>query len=547
MTKNFFRELAVFNQIKSRFSERVIGDLSRRSPGEVGAKTESREQNGTLKYSGELLRLAYEKYPNNIALICQNKSISYKELYFRSILFSQKLKENGIRKRDKVLIYSENSIAFYVAYFAAWQIGAIAVPVNTFLHSRELAYIIEDATPSAIFCSNNLKNNITNLVEEKYLENVAQIFTQDDLDFQAEVPEKVETVFPNFTVEKLQPDELCLLLYTSGTTGTPKGVMLSSKNAMTNAIQCYARFNLCGLSDNERFFCVLPLFHVFAQNTCLWLPLISGSTIIIVPKIDRRLILDGLKHKPTIFLGFPALYGLLCMMRNAPLDSVKRFISGADMLPDKIRQGFGMIYGRKICAGYGLSEASPVVAVNYHNHILPTHFVGNPVVGLECDIRDENGKPLPRNTVGALWIRGDNVMMGYYKSPADTARVLVDGWLNTGDLGIIDMDGNLAISGRVKDIIIHKGFNIYPAEIENILLRHPSVFKVAVIGQEEPDSGQIPVAFVAVKSQEEGLEKSLRGLCSNNLAAYKVPRKFICVDDLPMSSTGKVDKKQLHV
>jgi long-chain acyl-CoA synthetase len=235
------------------------------------------------------------------------------------------------------------------------------------------------------------------------------------------------------------------------------------------------------------------------------------------------------------------------MMRNAPLDSVKRFISGADMLPDKIRQGFGMIYGRKICAGYGLSEASPVVAVNYHNHALPTHFVGNPVVGLECDIRDENGKALPCNTVGTLWIRGDNVMMGYYKSPSDTAKVLVDGWLNTGDLGVIDQHGNLAISGRVKDIIIHKGFNIYPAEIENIILRHPSVFKVAVVGQEEPDSGQIPVAFVAVKSQEEGLEKSLRGLCSNNLAAYKVPRRFICVDDLPMNSTGKVDKKQLHI
>ncbi len=520
MTKLFFRELAVFNQIKNKFSE-----------------------NGALKYSGELLKLAYERYPENIALVCQDKSLSYKELYFRSILFSQKLKESGINKRDKVLIYSENSIAFYVAYFAAWQIGAIIVPVNIFLHSRELSYIIEDSAPSAIFCSNSLKSNITNLIKEDTL----QIFTQDDLDFQADIPEKIESAFPNFKIEKLQSDELCLLLYTSGTTGTPKGVMLSSKNAMTNAIQCYSRFNLCGLSDNERFFCVLPLFHVFAQNACLWLPLISGSTIIIVPKIDRRLILEGLKHKPTVFLGFPALYGLLCMMKNAPLDSVKRFISGADMLPDKIRQGFGMIYGRKICAGYGLSEASPVVAVNYHNHTLPTNFVGTPVSGLECDIRDESGKSLPPQTVGTLWIRGDNVMMGYYKSPESTAKVLVDGWLNTGDLGLIDMDGNLAISGRVKDIIIHKGFNIYPAEIENILLRHPSVFKAAVIGQEETDSGQIPVAFVAVKTQEEGLENSLRGLCNNHLATYKIPRRFICVDDLPMNSTGKVDKKQLHI
>ena len=207
---------------------------------------------------------------------------------------------------------------------------------------------------------------------------------------------------------------------------------------MTNAIQAYARFHMMGLSDKERFFCVLPLFHVFAQNACLWLPLITGSSIIIVQKIDRKLILEGLRHKPTLFLGFPALYGLLCMMKTAPLDSVKIFVSGADMLPDKIRQGFGMVYGRKICAGYGLSEASPIVAVNYYNHSMPTHVVGRPMVGIECDVRDENGKSLPIGAIGHLWIRGGNIMMGYYKSPTSTAKVMIDNWLNTGDLGQLD-------------------------------------------------------------------------------------------------------------
>lgn len=503
--------------------------------------------NGDLIFSGELLKVACQKYPDNIALICQDEKISYKELYFRSILFSQKLKAAGIKTRDRVLIFSENSIAFYIAYFGIWQIGAIAVPVNIFLHPKELSYIIKDSDPVAIFCSKNLYRNIEVLVEEKYLEKLPQIFTSDNLDFQTQVPNKIEETYPDFKIEKLATDELCLLLYTSGTTGTPKGVMLSSRNVMTNAIQCYARFYMCGLSDRERFFCVLPLFHVFAQNACLWLPLITGSTIIIVPKIDRRLILAGLKHKPTLFLGFPALYGLLCMMKTAPLDSIKMFVSGADMLPDKIRQGFGMVYGRKICAGYGLSEASPVVAVNYYNHTLPTHFVGRPVEGLECQIRDDNGKTLPVGVIGDLWIKGGNIMMGYYKSPESTANALRDGWLNTGDLALLDNEGSLAICGRVKDIIIHKGFNIYPAEIENVLLRHPSVFKVAVIGQDEPDSGQIPVAFVAVKSHELGIEASLRNICSSNLAAYKVPRKFICVEDLPMNTTGKVDKKQLRI
>ncbi|MFA6535758.1 MAG: AMP-binding protein, partial [Candidatus Babeliales bacterium] len=238
---------------------------------------------------------------------------------------------------------------------------------------------------------------------------------------------------------------------------------------------------------------------------------------------------------------------LLCMMKTAPLDSVKVFVSGADMLPDKIRQAFGMVYGRKICAGYGLSEASPIVAVNYCNNSMPTHFVGRPLAGIECDIRDDDGKSLPHGTIGHLWIRGGNIMIGYYKSSAATAKVMDGNWLNTGDLGLVDSRRYLAISGRVKDIIIHKGFNIYPAEIENVLLRHPDVFKAAVVGQEDSDSGQIPVAFVAIKSKNNGIEASLRSLCTNNLAAYKVPRKFVCVEDLPMNSTGKVDKKQLRI
>lgn len=529
-------ENAIFNKIKNDFIK-----------------------NGDLTYAGELLKIAYEKYPNNIALIQQDQSLTYKEFYFRSILFSQKLKASGIKPRDKILIYSENSIAFYIAYFAIWQIGAIAVPVNIFLHTKELSYIIKDSEPVTIICSNLLRSNIEDLVTQNYLDKIPTIFTNQDIDFTSPFPETAtdgsETeeiasnakLLANFEVERLATDELCLLLYTSGTTGTPKGIMLSSRNIMTNTIQAYARFNLMGLSDKERFFCVLPLFHVFAQNACLWLPLITGSTIIIVQKIDRKLILDGLKHQPTLFLGFPALYGLLCMMKTAPLDSVKVFVSGADMLPDKIRQAFGMVYGRKICAGYGLSEASPIVAVNYCNNAIPTHFVGRPLAGLECDIRDEYGNSLPRGTVGHLWIRGENIMLGYYKSPATTEKVLVNKWLNTGDLGLVDNRGYLAISGRVKDIIIHKGFNIYPAEIENVLLRHPDVFKAAVVGKEDSDSGQIPVAFVAVKTKNTGIETALRSLCSSNLAAYKVPRKFVCVEDLPMNSTGKVDKKQLRV
>jgi long-chain acyl-CoA synthetase len=334
-------------------------------------------------------------------------------------------------------------------------------------------------------------------------------------------------------------------LYTSGTTGKPKGVMLSCKNVMTNTLQDHARLISTDQREEESFFSVLPLFHVFAQNTCLWLPVLIGAKSIIVKKIDRKLILKGLYKKPTMFLGFPALYGLLCLLKTAPLESVRMFISGADAMPDKIRMAFSLIYGRKICAGYGLTEAAPVIAVNHENESLATQFVGYVLPGIECDIRDDEEKSLPKNSIGTLWVKGDNVMMGYYKAEEQTQAVLKDGWLNTGDLGYINKDGYLAISGRIKDLIIHKGFNIYPQEIENVLLSHPAVSQAAVVGLQDSDTGQIAVAYVGAKGDLVNLDKDLRRLCSANLAGYKIPKKFVCLDKLPMNATGKIDKKQL--
>lgn len=501
--------------------------------------------NNKLVFAGSLLKRSYEHFPQNIALIQADRSVSYKELYLASIMLSNTLVQVGVKAGDNVILFYENSIEFYIAYFAIWQLGAVVVPLNIFLHQKELAHIIADAMPRAIISSSTLIEKLKSLVPE-FLESLPVILSSEAFDLPALSPHEQQSILSNFKVHERESDELCVLLYTSGTTGVPKGVMLSSKNIITNALQGYARFTLCGMKTKERFFCVLPLFHVFAQNSCLWLPIMIGATVIIVPKIDRKLISEGLEKRPTLFFGFPALYGLLCLMKTASLDSIKLFISGADMLPDKIRAGFAMVYGRKICSGYGLSEASPVVAVNHMNNEQQTTVVGTPLVGVACEIRNDQGESVGADTIGNLWVKGDNIMMGYYKAPDATACVLIDGWLKTGDMARKDKFGNLAISGRSKDIIIHKGFNIYPAEIENVLMKHPAVFKAAVIGQDEEMSGQVAIAFLAVKKIDANLEKNLRDLCAHNLAAYKIPRKFICLEDLPMNATGKVDKKQLN-
>jgi long-chain acyl-CoA synthetase len=486
----------------------------------------------------QILVIASQKYPDNIALISGNIQITYKDLYAKSVAVSKKMQAFSIKPEDRILLYYENSIEFYIAYFAAWQIGAVIVPVNIFLHTKELAHIINDSQPSLIIASQTLRENLEALINQNILDSLPATCGP-------ELFEDSLSDTSNFIPHYRKDTALAALLYTSGTTGVPKGVMLTSKNIMTNTLQCYARFTSCGLSSKERFFCILPLFHVFAQNTCLWLPFLTGSSVIVVKKIDRKLILEGLLAKPTLFLGFPALFGLLCLMKNAPLDSVKLFISGADMLPDKIRSAFALIYGRRICAGYGLTESAPLVSVNYENNHQETEVVGYPVPELLCEIRDTHGNVLPPGKIGTLWLKGDNITSGYYNAPEATSAILIDGWLDTGDLATLDDNGRLAVRGRLKDVIIHKGFNIYPAEIENILLSHPAVFKAAVIGQSEDASGQVPIAFVAVRYKDAQLEELLHNHCINHLAFYKLPRKIVCLDDLPMNATGKIDKKQL--
>ncbi len=211
-----------------------------------------------------------------------------------------------------------------------------------------------------------------------------------------------------------------------------------------------------------------------------------GCTVIIVKKIERRAILEGLMHKPTVFLGVPALFGLMCLMKDASLDSVNYFASGGDAMPDKIRGGFEMIYQRKIAAGYGLSETSPVLTADLDDVTEPTDNVGRPLIGVEIEIRNDKGISVPQDMIGQIWVKGDNVMLGYYNEPEKTAQVIKDGWLDTGDLGYIGRQGKLIVTGRVKDIIVNKGFKIYPQEIENVILMHPDVIRVGVVGIPDP-------------------------------------------------------------
>ena len=405
---------------------------------EWGFYTNLRQQwaqgDGLLSVSQMLARAAH-RYPNRTALEEPERTVTYAAWWQEVLHCAQWLRAEGVQRGDRVMIFANNSCEFYVAYFAIWHLGAIAVPLNIYFHERELAGVISDANPRLILTRTAFTDTVSAALARAQNNSVAvhnldEVMWEDPFD--AALTPVLEKALPE---QHFAANDTALILYTSGTTGVPKGVMLSSQNIMTNALQVLARFKtVVGPSEHDRFLSILPLFHVFAQNTCCWLPVMLGAAIIIVPRIERRALREGLEKAPTMFFGFPALYGLLALMKTAPLDSVRLFVSGADALPDKIRAAFAMVYGRKICSGYGLTEAAPVVAADGLNHDKPTNTVGELLQGIESEIRNDSGAVVPIGSVGTLWIKGDNIMQGYYNAPEQTANVLVNGWLNTSPL-----------------------------------------------------------------------------------------------------------------
>ena len=514
--------------------QKLIGRTAKSEQDYFNGLMESITQNGKILSLGQMLERSQRLFPNNVAIICNDVHMTYRELYHRASALSKKIVMLGIQPRDRALLFFENSVEFYIGYFAIVQTGAVIAPLNTFLQQAELAHIFNDAKPSLIVTHSTHVELFKKIEAGKDL----PLLTEQDMDVQS--PEPMAEHFP---VRVLEPDEMAALLYTSGTTGLPKGVMLSSRNIMTNICQGIAFF---GLQDSERLLGLLPLFHSFSQNTCLWTSLFSGCSVIVVPKIERRYIVAALAHKPTIILAVPAVYGLFCLLKTLSFDTVKFFISGGDALSDKIRMAFGLLYRRKICNGYGLTEACPMVSADLEDVTEPTSNIGRPLPNVQVAIIDEHDNKLASGNIGELIIKGDNVMLGYYNSPEQTAATLKNGWLHTGDLAYIDAKGKIVITGRIKDLIIHKGINIYPQEIENIIMSHSLVIRVAVVGRVDEATGEVPIAFVQLRSTHQGIEKELKELCAKNLAGYKVPREFlVTVDNLPLTATGKVDKKVL--
>lgn len=424
--------------------------------------------------------------------------------------------------------------AFPICALAGWMLGRTIVPLNYLLKPDELQYVIDDCGCDTIVTVGPMLDFLG--VRPR----VEHLVMMESIDFKG-MP---DLRWP----ARSRPDDLACLLYTSGTSGKPKGVMLSHCNLLSNVRQCLEHV---GLRDEDVLLGVLPQFHSFGLTVLTILPLVRGLRAIytarFVPQHVMRLLRE---HRPTMFVGIPSMYNALLAVKQAePADfaSLRFTVSGGEPLPEDVFERFRERFGVTICEGYGLTETSPVT-----NWCRPEDWrrrsVGTPVPRVEQIIVDPaSGKVLPQGREGEVHVRGPNRMLGYFNLPAETAQAITpEGWFRTGDMGRFDKDGHLSITGRIKEMLIVGGENVFPREIEEVINRHPSVHASAVIGMTDPMRGEVPVAFVELEEGATFDERSILSLCRDQLAGYKVPRDIRVLDALPRNPTGKIQRRQLN-
>jgi len=422
---------------------------------------------------------------------------------------------------------------FPMAALACWMLGRTVVPLNYLLARDELQYVIDDCEADTVLTVSPMLSHLG------YEPRAANLVRLDALSFKG-IPRMRRPARP-------ADDDLAVLLYTSGTSGRPKGVMLSHGNLAANVDQIRRWVDF---TRGDVMFGVLPQFHSFGLTVLTIVPLTLGMRVVYAARfVPQRIVRALREHRPTVFVAIPSMYNALLQVKDAAPDdfaSLRYKVSGGEPLPDAVADRFRERFNVTINEGYGLTETAPVTNwCRPHEH--RPHSVGRPLPGVEERIVDpESGRVLPHGQDGEVRIRGPNVMRGYFKLPDLTREAFdADGFFRTGDMGRFDADGHLYITGRIKEMLIVGGENVFPREIEEVLDRHPSVAASAVVGVQDPIRGEVPAAFVELREGQPFDADALVRWCREHLAGYKVPREIHHVDALPRSPTGKILRRQL--
>lgn len=475
------------------------------------------------------------RQPDKVAVLFGDSGLTYSVLG-RCVAAAAARLQSGfdLRPGDRVALWLKNRPEFVTALFGIWSAGGVAVPVNNFLKPHEVNYILSDGEIDLIITDEEMSVHLSTLASERPTLKVLKV---------EELPASPDQA-PPFASGACESD-LAVIIYTSGTTGRPKGAMLSHGNILSNVESC--RQVLETIAD-DRFAVLLPMFHSYMLTVGICLPLIVGGSLVVIKSLNqpRQLLQELYSAKPTVLPAIPSLYRTLATaLLPGPLP-MRLCISGAAPLPVQILKDFEAKHGIPLIEGYGLSEASPVVAKNPIHGVRKPGSIGLPIPDVELSVQDDNGKSLGINEIGEICVRGGNVMQGYWRKPEETSRAFRNGWLLTGDVGYRDSDGYYFITDRKKDMLLVNGINVYPREIEEVLYQFAGVKEAAVIGVPDARKGEQPVAFVAGQDGLQLDEKAMLQFLKEKLADYKVPKRITLVQALPRNATGKILKTTLR-
>lgn len=511
-----------------------------------------------------ILDNAAAKYPDRVAVVQGDTRLTYAQLSAMASQVANGLRELGIGPGDNVALSCPNIPYFPIVYFGILRAGASVVPLNVLLKGPEIAYHLADSETKAYFCfqgTNELPMGQMGYAGFQEFPGCEHFFI---ITADPSAPSPIEGTRTLGSLMHGQPthaatadrqaDDTAVILYTSGTTGKPKGAELTHCNMMMNAIVS-RDMSVKALDPKKQdvILIALPLFHSFGQTVQMNAGVLNASMLVLVPRFDPAQVVEALiRERATLFAGVPTMFwGLLNFVKQNGIDpapireNLVLCSSGGSAMPIELLRAFEETFGVTVLEGYGLSETAPVATFNQLDLPRKVGSIGIPIFGVEVRVVDEYGNDTPPGQPGEIVIRGHNVMKGYYNRPDATAEAIREGWFHSGDIAIRDEDGYFFIVDRLKDMIIRGGFNVYPREIEETLMTHPAVSLAAVVGVPDEENGEEVKAYVIRKPGTTVAEDELIAWCSERMAAYKYPRIVEFRDDLPMTATGKILKREL--
>ncbi|MCC6725563.1 MAG: AMP-binding protein, partial [Saprospiraceae bacterium] len=521
-----------------------------------------------------LLDETFKKYPTQKAFYCMGKSLTYAQVDKYSAQFGAYLHSRGLEPGDKVALMMPNLLQYPIALFGCLRAGLVIVNTNPLYTPREMRHQFTDSGAKAIVICENFAANLQEVLPDTQIKTIIVTSIGEMLGFKGIfvnfAVRYIKRMVPNFnlpntvtfsyaldqgkrfTIKPFQhnPEDVVALQYTGGTTGVAKGAMLTNRNLVANMMQIRAWIGTAQIGTEDVGLSPLPLYHIFAFSVnCLALFSLGALTVLVVNARDLPSVIKEYKnHKVTIMTGVNTLFNALLNYPDfASVDfSSLRFGFGGGMAVQRaVAEKWRKVTGSPLVEGFGMTESSPVASVNPLDGSGRPNCIGLPVSSTDMRIVDEAGNPLPQGETGEIQIKGPQVMKGYYNRPDATAQTVKDGWLCTGDIGLMHPDGYFQIVDRKKDMILVSGFNVYPNEIEDVVVEHPKVLECAAIGVPDEKSGEVVKIFV-VKKDNSLTEKELLEHCRTGLTGYKVPKSVEFRKELPKTNVGKILRRKLR-